>query len=654
MSVDSSNDNTCLSDEQCNNLDYKISFSGLGGSKDIWSHLSTIQRYELTNQLSENSSYLGIHIKSNHSFVLEAQLYEHLGDSNDDISTIRSNIQLLIPEISDDYFNKASADFDKRFELTFQSIVNSFSSTHIDYAKVSLSSLLGGIGYFYGKPIIGDSADPTLTTNVSNSLIDASTIEPIELLSATPSRTIFPRGFLWDEGFHQLLVSQWDAKLSLTIISQWLNAMYVYDGPGDRQVGGWIPREMILGDIGRGRVPDEFITQRVDIANPPSLFLAIDSIIDQLLSNLFTEPDSRIIADSLRALYPKLNDWLVWLRHSQAGSFDYPGSYRWHGRSNSDNKIIPNTLASGLDDYPRSPFASPQEQHVDLHAWIAKCSFIMSRLQSVLDIPSDIKYDTEFSLIVSRMNELHWFNELNRYADVGLYNTENRYELVVKFRCKSLSEPPSMVDVQVPLLILNKDTKKEDVAVYCPPSYEPLYPHMDSNGKVQIYDLFIANPDNQTIGPIPSIGYVNIFPFILQLIDRSDEQKLGSALHMIGDSELLWSGHGIRSLAKSDLFYSKRNAPGDAPYWRGYIWININYLVLRALRHYSSTIGPHQSRMIELHRSLRSDLLTSVLGSMERTGELWEQFDDSTGYGMRGHPFTGWTSLITLIMNESI
>lgn len=30
---------------------------------------------------------------------------------------------------------------------------------------------------------------------------------------------------------------------------------------------------------------------------------------------------------------------------------------------------------------------------------------------------------------------------------------------------------------------------------------------------------------------------------------------------------------------------------GDEPYWRGYIWININYLALRALHQLKGTTG---------------------------------------------------------------
>ena len=54
------------------------------------------------------------------------------------------------------------------------------------------------------------------------------------------------RGFLWDEGFHQLLVINMDVDLSMAVVASWLDAMFVANlssSPSTNQpVAGWIPR----------------------------------------------------------------------------------------------------------------------------------------------------------------------------------------------------------------------------------------------------------------------------------------------------------------------------------------------------------------------------------------------------------------------------
>ena len=58
--------------------------------------------------------------------------------------------------------------------------------------------MLGGTGYFAGAPVIGlpDESRPGGWRHVQGAAS--------ELFSAVPSRSFFPRGFLWDEGFHQV------------------------------------------------------------------------------------------------------------------------------------------------------------------------------------------------------------------------------------------------------------------------------------------------------------------------------------------------------------------------------------------------------------------------------------------------------------------
>ena len=83
----------------------------------------------------------------------------------------------------------------------------------------ALSNLVGGIGYFHGASKV---------QSVYNK-------EPVpywtaSLYTAVPSRSFFPRGFLWDEGFHylvNLVISQWDREISLDILAHWLDLVNV-------------------------------------------------------------------------------------------------------------------------------------------------------------------------------------------------------------------------------------------------------------------------------------------------------------------------------------------------------------------------------------------------------------------------------------------
>lgn len=109
----------------------------------------------------------------------------------------------------------------------------------------------------------------------------------------------------------------------------------------------------------------------------------------------------------------------------------------------------------------------------------------------------------------------------------------------------------------------------------------------------------------------------------------------------------------FRSLSKSDPLYKKRNTEHDPPYWRGQIWININYLAIRALKYYATQSSPPISDMAnDAYSSLRRNVIQNILNQYKRTGYIWENYNDETGDGQGCHPFTGWSALVVLMMSE--
>lgn len=84
--------------------------------------------------------------------------------------------------------------FSEQFRETFSLESKGFEDRDVTAAKAALSNTLGGMGYFTGRSEVR-GAGP----NDGNGLSFETS-----LFTAVPSRSFFPRGFLWDEGFHQV------------------------------------------------------------------------------------------------------------------------------------------------------------------------------------------------------------------------------------------------------------------------------------------------------------------------------------------------------------------------------------------------------------------------------------------------------------------
>ncbi|KAL3501026.1 hypothetical protein ACH5RR_035475 [Cinchona calisaya] len=484
-------------------------------------------------------------------------------------------------------------EFADKFQRCFN-LSDELDSESVTMGKAALGNLLGGIGYFYGRSKIALPDSPNIKRG--DNFIS---YWPAELYSAVPSRPFFPRGFLWDEGFHQLLIWRWDIHICLDIIGHWLDLM---------NVDGWIPREQILGAEALSKVPEEFVLQHPTNGNPPTLFLVLRDVICSIKTNTFTAAESNGISVFLDRAFLRLEGWFKWFNTTQSGKS--VSGYFWHGRDNTTTRELnPKTLSSGLDDYPRASHPSEDERHLDLRCWMHLAADCLQSISELLEkenehgkeYKSTAKLLSDFELL----NQMHFDDVYGAYFDYGNHTEEVRLTWQVVEKVNSYPSRELIREVlEKPVLRL-----------------------------------------------VPHIGYVSLFPLMSRLIPPGS-WILEKQLDLISNRSTLWTNFGLRSLSKTSSVYMKRNTEHDPPYWRGPIWMNMNYRILSALHYYSREDGPYREQAKRIYDDLRNNLIRNVVGNYYQTGYIWEQYDQQKGKGKGARLFTGWTSLVLLIMAE--
>lgn len=489
------------------------------------------------------------------------------------------------PKITSESLSKAisktSTSFQSKFKEIFKPLAPFTSSKFTALSESLFSNLFGGIGYFYGDSLVDRSYAPEYDednegfweeTAQARARAEVVKDPAVELFTSVPSRPFFPRGFLWDEGFHLIPILEWDLDLTLDVVKSWFNLI---------DTDGWIAREQILGPEARSKVPAEFQVQYPHYTNPPTLFLIIDTLIDKLDAGSLSTAEADRVKTELQNLYPLLKRQYYWFRKTQFGdiksydreAFSTKEAYRWRGRTPQ------HILTSGLDDYPRPQPPHPGELHTDLISWVGLMSHTLSRLAPLVSEPDDAQdFTSQHKAILRNIDDLHWSSEHQTYCDATIDDYEDSVHVCHK-------------------------------------------------------------------------GYISLFPFMTGLLPPN-HPKLPHILNLIRDENELWSPYGIRSLSKSDPFYGT-----EENYWRSPIWVNMNYLILKNLLRVaqadsSSSAVPAKvkTHATKIYTELRTNLVTNVFNEWERTGFAWEQYNPETGAGQRTQHFTGWTSLVVVIM----
>lgn len=339
--------------------------------------------YILKNSVAPSSSGVFVQRVLDSTFELEVVFVLSENRTAQEVERIE---EALSGKKLDELLHHSRQAFDERFDRVFHLREKGVSVGEQEFAKTALSNVLGGIGFFHGSSI----AVKKKTASRAGSS-DLEFLTPVSLLTATPSRASFPRGFLWDEGFHQLIVQRWDPDLSRKCMLSWMEAI---------QESGWIPREQILGLEARNRFPEHvqhLMVQNPSVANPPTILMplrVIASNVGVLSSNETNRETCRGKSDRndvsgvhldstvefARSILRRVTQYYTWLKITQSGQEE--NSFRWRGRSMELKAPdgYPLTLASGLDDYPRAERPNLSERHVDLHCWMAWASGALAKL----------------------------------------------------------------------------------------------------------------------------------------------------------------------------------------------------------------------------------------------------------------------------------
>ena len=166
-------------------------------------------------------------------------------------------------------FKNARDQFDAKFDSVFvqtnsnqeaRSLTdNEWTVDQLDTCKYALSNMLGSITYMHGNRMVFQDGKVV-------SLPDA------ELFTGVPDRPDHARGFMWDEGFHNHLISIWNLDLTEEIISSWF---------ASTDDNGWICREQMLGQEIRSGAPPSSWPQIESNANPPSQHLLLFNLLDR-------------------------------------------------------------------------------------------------------------------------------------------------------------------------------------------------------------------------------------------------------------------------------------------------------------------------------------------------------------------------------------
>ena len=441
------------------------------------------------------------------------------------------------------------------------------------------------------------------------------------MLTIVPSRSFFPRAFLWDDGFHSLILARTNPEIFARLLISWISI---------QRPSGWIPRELALSEEDRSRVPEKFLVQRDHIANPPTLLFGL-RLLERSTAAKLLEMDAEG-----KTVRQRLELWYEWLDFSQKSS---QNCHRWKGR------VGIHTLGSGLDDYPRGIFINHDECHLDLEIWLIFFASSMGNLCPNHDDQCKARWGKRLSELRGILDEKFLVHSTGIHAD--FLSLQPPLNLV----------PPISTDGKCSKTVECPENSCCSPSGWCGTSPA----HCDCPGcrksePLQTRKVLI---DSARAQHSQHTGYVTLFPLLFGLVEGLE--TLEKYVEIV---EELLTPFGVASLSPQDkLFQTGEN------YWRGKIWGNFQVLTVGALEGYARRLargrdflegGPSErasdrlsKRLVNLASQIRTRFTKNTRTNFKVSGFWFEHFHPITGNGGGAAPFTGWTAVAQALLESS-
>jgi glycogen debranching enzyme len=408
--------------------------------------------------------------------------------------------------------------------------------------------------------------------------------------STKPSPKLYPHQWNWDSAFIALGLAHYKLERAKTEIrsllaGQWRNGMipHIIYNP---DVSDYFPDPHRWQIARSPDAPPSVLTS--GITQPPMITIAAHEIV---------EHENR--SDFAREVFPALLAYHRWLHHERD--------------PHSEGLVsIIHPWESGMDNSPR---------------WLALLELIKFEKRPVYkrednflvpldERPSDADYD-RFIVLMDLARDLN-YNQADIFAQ----------------------SPFVVQDVLFNAILFRADDALRELAVRIGAATEPMERWMHA-ARVAFQDRLwdgtsglYYDYDQRAARSIRENTIAALMPLYAGLPSREQAQQLVDR-HLMNPAEYAPDAHTlfrVPSSNKSSVYYEPRG------YWRGPIWVNMNWFLIRGLEHYGYA---------DLAREIRDDTLTLV----ERSG-FHEYFDPRTGEG-DGTDMFSWTAALVIDLVEN-